>query len=258
MKSKKILGAGVFVLCMAWSVQAATLFFAGDSTLDDHKRDPKSLYQSWGSTLEPMLKPGNRVDNRAASGRSTKSFLAENRWARLVSAVRPGDFVAIAFGHNDQKCNTTNYLEKVYAAAQGLYKENLRRFVKEVREKGGVPILMSPIVRGTFDREGRTIVEFANGNGERLGDYGSAAKEVAAELKTDFVDMHALTKRYLESIGKEMSMLCFMISTGQAKAKDGEPKKDVTHPCKAGAEAFAKLFLDDVKARDLSVAALFD
>ena len=236
---------------------ATTLFFAGDSTLDDHKRDPKCLYRSWGTTLEPMMKEGNAVDNRAASGRSTKSFIVEKKWERLVASVKPGDFVAIAFGHNDQKCNPGHYLEKVYAATQGAYKENLRRFVKEVRAKGGVPILMSPIVRGTFDRSGTSIAEHANANGEKLGDYGLAAKEVAAELKTDFVDMHALTKAYLEKIGKDAALRCFMLSTGQAKAKDGEPKKDLTHPCQAGADAFARIFLEDVKARKLPVAGLF-
>ena len=52
-------------------------------------------------------------------------------------------------------------------------------------------------------------------------------------------------------------MKFFIISTGLVKGKDGEPAKDVTHPVKAGAEAFAKLFLDDVKARKLPIAALF-
>lgn len=239
------------------TASATTLFFAGDSTLDDHKRDPKCLYQSWGTTLEPMMKAGNKVDNRAASGRSTRSFINEKRWEKLVASIQPGDYVAIAFGHNDQKCNPGHYLEKVYAATQGLYKENLRKFVNEIRAKGGIPVLMSPIVRGTFDREGKVINEHANANGEKLGDYGLAAKEVAAEMKTDFVDMHALTKAHLEKIGKDASMLYFMISTGQAKAKDGEAKKDLTHPCKAGADAFAKIFLEDVKARKLPVAELF-
>ena len=86
----------------ALTAGATTLFFAGDSTLDDHKRDPKCLYRSWGTTLEPMMKAGNVVDNRAASGRSTKSFIVERKWERLVASVKPGDFVAIAFGHNDR------------------------------------------------------------------------------------------------------------------------------------------------------------
>ena len=255
MNCKSLMTMGIVL--GALTAGATTLFFAGDSTLDDHKRDPKCLYRSWGTTLEPMMKAGNAVDNRAASGRSTKSFVKERKWERLVASVKPGDFVAIAFGHNDQKCNPGHYLDDVYAATQGAYKENLRRFVKDVRAKGGVPVLMSPIVRGTFGRTGRTIDEFANANGEKLGDYGIAAKEVAAEMKTDFVDMHALTKAHLEKIGKEAAVRYFMLFTGQAKAKDGEPKKDLTHPCQAGADAFARIFLEDVKARRLPVAGLF-
>lgn len=255
MMQKLMMTVGLSACALACG--ATTLFFAGDSTLDDHKRDTNCLYRSWGTTLEPMMKEGNVVDNRAASGRSTKSFINEKRWEKLVASVKPGDFVAIAFGRNDQKCDPGPRLEKVYAATQGLYKENLRKFVAEIRAKGGVPVLMSPIVRGTFDREGKTIVEHANACGERLGDYAIAAKEVAEELKADFVDMHALTRALLEKTGKEASMSFFMISTGKAKARDGESKRDVTHPCKAGADAFAKLFLDDVKSRKLPVAALF-
>ena len=256
MKMKCLLLSSFFAFSFVSVLPATTLFFAGDSTLDDHKRDPKTLYRSWGTELEASMLPGNKVDNRASSGKSTKSFLALGLWGKLVASIQPGDYVAIAFGHNDQKCNPGRALE-LYAAAEGLYKENLRRFVREVRERGGVPILMSPIVRGTFDRAGEKLVEHKNANGEDLLAYARAARAVAEELKVDFVDMHALTEMYLNSLGKEKSDLCFMISTGKAKAKDGEPKKDVTHPCKAGAEAFSKLFLDDVKARKLPVAALF-
>ena len=52
-------------------------------------------------------------------------------------------------------------------------------------------------------------------------------------------------------------MKFFVISTGLVKGKDGEPSKDVTHPIQAGAEAFARLFLDDVLRRRLSVAEMF-
>ena len=43
------------------------------------------------------------VDNHAASGRSTKSFINEKRWERVLDRIQPGDYVFIQFGHNDEK-----------------------------------------------------------------------------------------------------------------------------------------------------------
>ena len=80
---------------------ASTLFFAGDSTLDDH--DFECPYRSWGRETAFSMKSGSAVENFARSGASTKSFLADGRWGNLMAKVKSGDFVLIEFGHNDQK-----------------------------------------------------------------------------------------------------------------------------------------------------------
>ena len=127
----------------AWSncVLAADIFFAGDSTLHSRRYLDTREYPaeerclgSWCDELEHFLKPGVRIVNPAYSGTSTKSFRDEGRWAKLLKQVKPGDFVYIQFGHNDQKKDPRRY-----AAADGAYKENLRRFAEEVRAKGGKP-----------------------------------------------------------------------------------------------------------------------
>jgi hypothetical protein len=82
-------------------------------------------------------------------------------------------------------------------------------------------------------------------------------KELSEELKTDYVDMNQMTRDLLNKVGKDESMKFFVISTGLIKSKDGEPSRDVTHPIAAGAQAFSKLFIEDVKARKLEVAELF-
>lgn len=235
---------------------AATLFFAGDSTLDDYGHTNRWPYASWGTELEKSMVDGCRVDNHARGGRSTKSFVDEGRWERMIALVRPGDFVAFAFGHNDQK--TEPRLQgRLYAPPQGLYKEVLRRFVRETRAKGATPIVMTPIVRATFDKEGRRLVERGDAKGEALADYAQAAREVAAETGSDLVDMYRLTHDLLERLGKDEAHKLFVISTGYRKSKDGEPVKDVTHPAQAGAVAFSKLFLEDVKSRKLGVTRCF-
>jgi len=253
---KKMMIVVVAALCVASAADAATFLLAGDSTLDDHGRKPRPPYASWGTTLEKSMKPGCNVDNYAKGGRSTKSFIAEGHWAKLVAAIKPGDFVGIQFGHNDQKWKRPIDEERRFADPNGLFRENVRKFVAEVRAKGGKPVLMSPIVRGSFGKDGK-LRDQADERGISLGSYAKAMKELSVELKTEFVDMNRLTHDLLEKVGKDESMKFFVISTGLVKSKDGEPAKDITHPIAAGAEAFAKLFIEDVKARHLEIATLF-
>ena len=235
---------------------AATLHLAGDSTLDDCAfRYP---YRSWGRETESFMKAGCSVENFAKSGHSTKSFDEAGYWAKLIASVKPGDFVVMQFGHNDQKRSKPFYVEKRWAAPNGLYKDILRRWVGEVRAKGATPVIVSPICRGTFDADGKRLVDREHASdGVCLRSYRDAAAALAKELGCDFVDMNTLTREYMEGIGREESEKLFVISTGAVRGKDGEPSHDVSHPAKAGAEAFAKLFVDDVTRRGLPVASLF-
>ena len=236
---------------------APTLFFAGDSTLDDYGRKPHPPYASWGTELERHMTGSCKVENFARSGASTKSFFEDGHWGRLIGRVKEGDFVAIQFGHNDQKWYTPFYVEKRFCAPKAAFRDNLRRMAEEVRAKGATPIFLTPIVRGNFDADGRKLTDSVDSRGICLGSYAEAARELGRELAVDVVDMNRLTHDLLERRGREESMKYFVISSGLVKGKDGEPSQDVTHPIKAGAVAFAKLFVSDVKKRGLPVASLF-
>ena len=218
------------------------LLFAGDSTLDDHGR-VVNPYASWGTALESLMKSGCRVDNYAKSGASTRSFRADGYWSSLLAAIRPGDFVGIQFGHNDQKSDD----KARFAASDGLFRVNVRQFVADVRALGGKPILLSPIVRCTFD-EGGVLREIPY-NGICLSEYATAMHELSSELGVDFVDMNTLTRDLLVRSGKDESAKFFAASAGMSN--------DYSHPISAGANAFAGLFVKNVKDRGLEVAALF-
>ena len=240
----------------------ARLFFAGDSTLDDNGLslggEMRYPYQSWGTTLGASMREGCEVANYAQSGASTKSFIKDGHWLKIKGAVRPGDFVAIQFGHNDQKRSTEFYRNERWADPRGLFRENVRLMVKDVRRLGAIPLLLSPICRGTFDADGKELVDSVhNSDGVCLGSYRDAMCELSKELDCDYVDMNGLTRDLMVRIGKNESMKFFVISTGYKKGKDGEPSKDTTHLCAAGAEAFARLFIDNVKSRNLPVSELF-
>ena len=258
---KKAISLSFPLLC-AFAASATTLHFAGDSTLDDHgySRGGRihAPYSSWGTQLQKSMKTGCHVLNYARSGDSTKSFAAAGRWKTLIDGVRPGDFVAIQFGHNDQKRSTEFYREKRWADPKGLFREIVRGWVKDVRDKGASPILLSPICRATFDKEGKTLVDPEDPrDGVCLRSYRDAMRELSEELACDFVDMNTLTRGLMERLGREASHKFFVVSTGIVRGKDGEPAHDVTHPIQTGAAAFAKLFIDDVRARGLAVAQLF-
>ena len=235
---------------------AASLFLAGDSTLDDHGF--KYPYRSWGRETCGYMKDGNQVRNFAKSGASTKSFRDSGTWAKLIAEVHSNDFVMIQFGHNDQKRSKAFGREKRWADPNGLFREIIRGWVSEVRAKGATPILASPICRGTFDASGRSLVDATHASdGVCLGSYREAMAELSEELGCDYVDMNSLTKNLMERVGRAEAEKFFVISTGVVRGKDGEPSHDVTHPVKAGAEAFAKLFVEDVCRRGLRAASLF-
>ena len=76
-----------------------------------------------------------RIDNHAANGRSSKSFISEGRWEKVISKVKKGDYVFIQFGHNDEKADSTRHTDP-----GSTFDENLRRYVNETRAKGGIPV----------------------------------------------------------------------------------------------------------------------
>lgn len=102
-----------------------TVFLAGDSTMANKPYQPGNPEKGWGQVFPLYLKEGVTVENRAINGRSTKSFRDEGHWEKLIHQVKPGDFVIIQFGHNDQKTDSPER----YAAADGEYRENLIQFL---------------------------------------------------------------------------------------------------------------------------------
>lgn len=254
------LAAAVLTLFLAADpLGAVTLHFAGSSQLDDGERKVEHYpYWSWGTELEKYMVPGHRVRNCAKSGHSTKSFRESGFWKNLLGGVKPGDFVGIQFGANDQKCNTDFYREKRWAAPNGLFTDIEREWVNEVRAKGATPVLISHSGRCTFDKDGKRIVDWESSPGVTLGSYAEASRRLAKELGCDYVDMQTLVRQLSESLGGDEALKNYVISTGLVLGKDGEPTKDTTHPIKSGAEAQARLFLDEVRRQGLSVAKLFE
>ena len=220
--------------------EGRTLFFAGDSTLESrdphHDKPMEAVLGSWGDELKPFLKNGVRISNRAVSGMSTKSCIDTGTWKKLVDDIKPGDWVLVQFGHNDQKSNNP----KVYAPAAGAYSDNLRRFAAEVRAKGGTPVFATSMVRRFIGKDGKVS--------DGLGEYPETVRRLGAELKVDVVDMNASTRAEVEHVRPDQSLAWYRAVADQS---------DYTHPTQAGAKVIARLFLKEVKERKLPIADLF-
>ncbi|MES2692376.1 MAG: rhamnogalacturonan acetylesterase [Verrucomicrobiota bacterium] len=211
-------------------VTVPTLFLLGDSTVCDQSKEP---YNSWGQMLPRFFKPTLAVANHGESGETYRDSLARRRLDKIVSALRPGDWVMMQFGHNDQK--------QIAAKTGGpgtTYKEEIRKHVAAIRAHGGTPILVSPMERRRFTPEGK--VELT------LTDYANAARDTARELEIEFIDLHALSQRLYAALGPERSARAF------ATAADGQI--DNTHHNNYGSYEVARCIVQALRDRQHPLA----
>ena len=223
------------IVCSAFVTQKniITIWMVGDSTMAKKKaeRFPES---GWGEGLAEFVTKDAIVKNRAASGRSTLSFITEGRWKNVADSLQPGDYVIMQFGHNDEKP-----AEKLHTDAFGSFKENLKKFIAETREHKATPIVCSSIVRRHFDATGNLK--------DTHGDYITAAKQVAEETKTLYIDMEALTRKYVTNLGPEKSKALYTFT---------DKVKDSTHLSIEGSRGVAKLFVDEAKSKKAPIAKI--
>jgi lysophospholipase L1-like esterase len=232
----RYLSVGILVglLSAAISSAAPTLHLIGDSTMADKPKEPANPETGWGQALPALLKPeAGRVVNYAMNGRSTKSFIDEGRWAAVVAALRPGDFVIIQFAHNDEKADKP----AVYAPARGAYQENLRRFVRETRAHGASPILATPVARRRWSAAGELV--------DTHGDYPAALRAVAAEEKVPLLELNGLTTELERAHGVEGSKRLHLHYAAGIQPRWPEGVKDDTHFSEYGATRVAALAVQE-------------
>lgn len=198
---------------------------------------PKELANpetGWGQALPALLRPeAGRVVNYAMNGRSTKSFIDEGRWTKVVAALQPGDFVIIQFGHNDEKADKP----AVYAAPRGAYQGNLRRFVRESRAHGATPLLATPVARRKWNERGELI--------DTHGDYTAALREVATAENVPLLELNGLTSELERGHGVEGSKRLHLHYAGGIYPRWPEAVKDDTHFSEYGAARVAALALQE-------------
>jgi DNA sulfur modification protein DndE len=238
----RVLAAAMLAMALAAPAAAETIFIASDSTAQTYKAE-RYPQTGWGQMLPCALDPDVRVENRAMGGRSTRTFIGEGRWDRLMADLKPGDTVLIQFGHNDASRNKP---ERFVEAATG-YRDNLLRFVWQVRGAGGIPVLITPVARRSFDESGRAKADFAS--------YSAVVREVASATDTRLIDLEALSRAWIDRVGKTGSEPYFLhYPKGKYAAfKDGIA--DDTHFSEVGARGVADLVAQGLRNLDLPVSS---
>jgi lysophospholipase L1-like esterase len=218
-----------------------TVFLIGDSTMSDKPNPIENPERGWGQTLPQFFNKNVTIKNFAVNGRSTKSFIDEGRWDSVVSEIKKGDYVFIQFAHNDQKFkDSLRYTNPLTG-----YRNNLAKFVNETRERGGIPVLFSPVVRRNFNEFGVLV--------DTHGLYPLIMRQVALELQVPFVDLQLKSENLVLSVGQEKSKdLYLWIEPGQyTMYPDG--KQDNTHFSVKGATEISKLAIEGLKENGLGI-----
>jgi len=213
------------------SSKLITVYTIGDSTMANIKSVvfPET---GWGQQFQHYLAPNVKVSNHAVNGRSSKSFIDEGRWQVVFDSLKKGDYVFIQFGHNDEKADKP----ALYTDPQTSYRENLKKYIKETKSKGAIPILLTPIIRRKFDETGTLI--------NTHGKYPDAVREVASEEKVNLIDMQLMTQKLIGPMGDEPSKKLYLWTPPDLKFPEG--RKDDTHLSVNGANTFAGLVANEV------------
>jgi len=215
-----------------------TVYLIGDSTMSikDKKYYPET---GWGMPFAHFFDESVTVDNRAMNGRSTGSFIAENRWQPVVDKLWEGDYVLIQFGHNDEVKTKKSY------TTEEEFQTNLARFITEARAKKAQPVLITPVARRSFNDQGTLEDTHAA--------YSQLVRNVAAKYEVPLIDLDSESQALLKEFGVEKSKLLFLQLAPGEHPNYPDGKVDNTHFSELGARKMAQLVLAGIRSLNLDL-----
>ena len=249
------------VLITATLCAQTTIWMMGDSTMAGYSGTRAPL-TGWGQVLNGFCKPGVKVANMARSGWSSGMFMAKDAktgksvFEGFIDKIRPGDYLIIQFGHNDQK----KYSKKQYTSPEQ-YREFMMFFANEAKKRGATPVFATSVCRRQF-RNGRAI--------STLAEYPDLTRSLAKENGIALVDLNAVTRNEYTKLGEEKSRELFnyvrkgdspywdkQIEKEKAKSKTPGLHVDDTHFRREGAVKVAGWFVSEAKKQKLPIAECF-
>lgn len=233
----------ISVIAGAWAdTPLPTLYIIGDSTVKNHTAG----LEGWGDPIAAYFDPAKiHVENNALGGRSSRTFLTEGLWQKVLDKIKPGDFVLMQFGHNDGGGVTHGYrasLKGTGDETQDVTNEKtgkqetvhtygwyMRKYVTDAKDKGAQPIVISPIPRNIWSADNKV--------GRNIHDYGLWAAQVAESEHVPFLDLNKIVADRYDALGPD-------------KVKAEYFPGDHTHTSPAGAELNAESVVEGIKALD--------
>jgi len=287
-KNQTLLISNIEVLSVVHDIDDGSktrIYLAGDSTVKSYGSD--NTIGGWGEFL-PYYFNNDTVEiiNRAEGGRSSRSYINEGRLDKILSEIRPGDYLFIQFGHNDGLTieNTTQeqltqhavalgepnengiypisagvkeetpdwiynfykdseypYQKTFYPWEGGTYKWFLKQYVVGAREKGAIPILITPVARVFFDSDGKITPHHGLNDG-----YVKAVLQVADELDAECIDLFNITKSMYEDYGVK-------VTQGLQNIKS-DGSMDITHYNKFGSNIVTSLLVKALQENNIYIA----
>ena len=224
-----------------WGKEPITVYLAGDSTMAQ-KLSEKRPETGWGEALQKFFPEDKvRVENHAQNGRSTRTFIAEKRWQAIIAKLRKGDYVFIQFGHNDESKDKVDR----YTPPPD-YRRNLIDFIRDVRAKQATPVLLTPVMRRRFDKDGKFF--------DTHGEYPDIVRAVAGETRVVLLDMHRQSEEVIKRYGVEGSKKLFLQLAPGENPNYPNGIEDNTHFSPLGADIMAGLAVAAIREQKLGLA----
>lgn len=214
------------------TLTSATVYLCGDSTVQTYNASYKPQ-AGWGQMIYQYFTPNITFVNRAIGGRSSKNFVEQGRLDEILNVIKKNDYLFVQFGHNDATINNPDR----YAAPYTTYKEYLKKYIAGAREKGAIPVLITPVGRLNYKNN-----VFVND----FPDYCTAMKQVATEENVKLIDLMTLSLSHFTSVGYNETYTYFLVSSNGT---------DYTHFTEKGAKVIAEIVAKEVKKLNLPLSS---
>ena len=213
---------------------AKTIYLTGDSTVVDAQYEP---WASWGQMLPYFFVPNEVViANYAESGETLKAFEDRHRIDKIWNEIKPGDYLFMQFGHNDQKAGNST---------KSGYRKKLKEWISKAKGLGAIPVLVTSMNRRVFDENNKIV--------NTLDDFPDAMREIAMEEKVDLIDLNALSKTLFEAMGPEEAKRAFVHYPANSYPNQPTALADDTHFNTYGAYELAKCVVKSIVDQNLSL-----
>ncbi|MCL7748237.1 rhamnogalacturonan acetylesterase [Halalkalibacter alkaliphilus] len=217
-----------------------TIYLAGDSTVSNYEKN-RAPRAGWGQVLQSFMKEEIVVQNEAASGRSSKSFIDEGRLDIIDRTITEGDYLFIQFGHNDSKVDKERYTEPSTS-----FKSYLSLYIEVAKKNHAYPLLITPVQRRMFNERGELQ--------ETHGIYPEAMRELAKTLEVPLIDLTEKSKELFEQLGPERTKEFFLWLEPGNHVNYIDGVQDDTHFSEVGAKKIAELVVEGIIELNLPLA----